>query len=154
MILPRKFIMVGILGPTFPYTSTGYDLARLFRKFAKSSKNDSRTEYLLFYETLETYSYSWMKRYNPYHPTRCGLESQSIDLTVISQTSPRHQIDPTSSEINSDSNSRSSINQNSVLPSISIQNEAKDTPSPNTYPKNFLLAAGSLTIENPQGEIP
>jgi hypothetical protein len=151
--------MVGILGPTFPYTLTGYNLARLFRKFAKSSKDDSRTGYLLFYKTLETYSDSWMKRYNPYHPTRCGLESKSIekpDLTVIpiSRIPPRHRIDLTSSKINSDSNSWSSIDQNSFSRSTSIQNEAKDTPSPNTYSKNILLAAGSLTIQNPQGEIP
>ncbi len=113
-----------------------------------------------------------MERYNPYCPTTCAVESQSIDkpdrtAALISQISTHHQTDPTSSEnksnseinetnqqIREESNTWRSVDPRSYSPSTSIQNDAMDTPSSNTYPKELLSTMDSLTIENPPREIP
>ena len=115
--------MIGILGPTFPYTSTGFDLIQLFRKFTKAPKDDSRTGYSLLYGTLESYSHSWMEHYNSYYPTRRDSKSQNIKkpdpiTAPITQISSEDKSDSennkTKQPVGEESNAWSAFDLNSV----------------------------------------
>ena len=68
--------MIGVLGPTCGYSSL--DLKRLFRKFAKGTTEDNRTEYSLLYGTLKTHSLSWKEFHKVEYKLRKRLKAKQI----------------------------------------------------------------------------
>ena len=68
-----NFFIIGILGPTYAYTSTGIDMKRLLRKFAKGAPNERRTGYALLYSMLERHSTLWKEHQKVHYCIRQTL---------------------------------------------------------------------------------